>query len=95
MSSYKTEVTLNEKDSLQDMLILEKTLIKIYSTALTEGVSKGFCDGLKEFLLSVYDDRFTVFASMTERDYYRVSSAECRQLDEIKAKFTKIRSELA
>ena len=40
--SYKADITLNEKDSLQDMLNLEKSLVKIYSTAMTEGVSKGF-----------------------------------------------------
>ena len=39
---YKADITLNEKDSLQDMLNLEKSLVKIYSTAMTEGASKGF-----------------------------------------------------
>ena len=39
MTSYKAEVTLNEKDSILDLLALEKSLVKIYATALTEGVS--------------------------------------------------------
>ena len=34
MSNYKADITLNEKDSLQDMLNLEKALVKIYSTAI-------------------------------------------------------------
>ena len=28
MSNYKADITLNEKDSLQDMLNLEKSLVK-------------------------------------------------------------------
>ena len=36
---YMKDVTLNEKDSLQDMLNLEKNLVKVYSTVMTEGVT--------------------------------------------------------
>ncbi|MBQ9756477.1 MAG: spore coat protein, partial [Clostridia bacterium] len=36
MQNYKADITLNEKDSLQDMLTLEKSVVKLYSTAITE-----------------------------------------------------------
>lgn len=95
MSSYKTEVTLNEKDSLQDMLNVEKNMIKLYSDAIAEGVSKGFITGIKELWNDTVADKLTVFLTMTERDYDRVRSAPEEQLNEIKGKFTKVRSELA
>ena len=53
-TSYKAEVTLNEKDSLQDMLNLEKSAVKLYSTAMTEGCSKGFRTLVKELLRGNY-----------------------------------------
>ncbi len=95
MSSYKTEFTLNEKDSLQDMLVAEKTLMKIYSTAMTEGASKGFREGIRDMWSGVADDQLSIFLAMTEHDYYRVQSAEQAQLEEIKMKFSKVRSELS
>lgn len=95
MSSYKTEVTLNEKDSLQDMLIAEKNLLKVYATALTEGASKGFRNVIKEHFIATADDQLKVFLTMTEHDYYRVQSAGEEQLSDVKGKFSKTRSELA
>lgn len=38
----KQQIQLNEKDSLQDMLNLEKEIVKLYSTALTEGNGSKF-----------------------------------------------------
>ena len=52
MSEYKADITLNEKDSLQDMLNLEKSLVKIYSLAMTEGCSKGFRTLIRDVLWS-------------------------------------------
>lgn len=95
MSSYKTEVTLNEKDSLQDMLNTEKNMIKLYSDAIAEGASKGFRSVIRELWNATATDQLTVFLTMTEHDYYRVQSASEEQINEIKGKFTKVRSELA
>ncbi len=95
MSSYKTEVTLNEKDSLQDMLIAEKTLMKIYATALTEGASKGFRESLKELYDQASADQLSVFLQMTEHGYYKVEAEAQENKDAVKEKFAKTRSELA
>ena len=95
MSSYKTEVTLNEKDSLQDMLNAEKNLVKLYALALSEGVSKGFRNLIKEHFIGTADDQLKVFLTMTECDYYRVQSANEEQLSTIKQGFQKVKSELA
>ena len=70
MSNYKADITLNEKDSLQDMLNLEKSLVKIYSTAITEGCSKGFRTLVKEHWNEATEDQLKVFLQMTEHGYY-------------------------
>ena len=69
MNNYKSEITLNEKDSLQDMLNVEKAMVKLYSTALTEGCSKGFRTLVKENFSSTIEDQFKVFAMMTEQGF--------------------------
>ncbi len=94
MSNYKADITLNEKDSLQDMLNLEKALVKIYSTAITEGASKGFRNLIKTNWQGATDDQLQVFLEMTEHGYYQVESAPETLLAEQRNKFMPIKSQL-
>ncbi len=91
---YKADITLNEKDSLQDMLNLEKSLVKIYSTAMTEGVSNGFRTLVKEHWNEATDDQIKVFFEMTEHGYYQVESAPEQTLTEQREKFSKVKEQL-
>ena len=95
MSNYKADITLNEKDSLQDMLNVEKSLVKIYSTAITEGASKGFRTLIKSHWAQATDDQLKVFLEMTELGYYQVESAEETMLSEQKEKFNKVKTQLS
>lgn len=95
MDNYKADITLNEKDSLQDMLNLEKSLVKIYSTAMTEGVSKGFRTLIRDHWNQATDDQIKVFFEMTEHGYYQVESAPEQVLQEQKTKFSKVKSQLS
>ena len=95
MPNYKADITLNEKDSLQDMLNLEKSLVKVYSTAMTEGCSKGFRNLIKEHWERATEDQMTVFLQMTEQGYYQVESASEETLNEQREKFVKVKSQLA
>ena len=95
MSNYKADMTLNEKDTLQDMLNIEKTLVKVYSTAITEGTSKGFRTLIKTHWGETVNDQLNVFLMMTEHDYAKVQSAEQTVLSEEKNKFLKIKSQLS
>ena len=88
MDNYKADITLNEKDSLQDALNIEKALVKIYATAITEGVS---CDPLPVKRVNEIE----VFFMMTEHGYYQVESAMESALDEQKQKFNKVKNQLA
>lgn len=94
MDHYKAQTTLNEKDSLQDLLNAEKNLVKIYSTAITEGCSDGFRSVIMENWQDSVSDQMDVFLQMTELGYYKVESAPVTTLREQKQKFSKIQSEL-
>lgn len=90
MANYKADTTLNERDSLQDMLNLEKQAFKMYATCLTEGVSKGFRTTVKRNLSSVGEDQFKVYSMMTEHGYAKVCTAPEEQVKETKTKFESI-----
>ena len=74
MADYKADITLNEKDSLIDMLNAEKNLVKVYSTAMTEGCSSGFRQTVGEHWEECAQDQMNVFLQMTEHGYYQVES---------------------
>ena len=94
MDHYKAQTTLNEKDSLQDLLNAEKGMVKIYSTAITEGCSDGFRTVVMENLKDSVSDQMYVFLQMTELGYYQVESAPESTLKEQREKFCSIQSEL-
>lgn len=95
MDHYKAETTLNEKDSLQDMLNLEKSIVKIYSTAITEGCSDGFRSVVMENWQDSVSDQMDVFLQMTELGYYKVESAPEDTLKEQRQKFCQVKSQLS
>lgn len=95
MSQYKADITLNEKDSLQDMLNAEKNLVKIYSTAMTEGCSKGFRTLIKSHWSASVEDQMQVFMQMTDHGYYKVESAPETVLSEHRNKFMKVKEQLS
>ncbi len=95
MSNYKADITLNEKDSLQDMLTLEKAMVKLYAMALTEGASKGFRQMVENHFDQTACDQMDVFLLMTEHGYYRVESAPEQTLLEQREKFEKVKEQLS
>ena len=95
MRDFKAEVTLNEKDSLQDLLNLEKSLVKIYATAITEGCSNGYRKQIKQNLLGNIDLQMEVFLLMTEHGYYQVESATEQMLEQTRKTFEPIKKQLS
>lgn len=92
--NYKAEITLNEKDSLYDMLNTEKQIVKVLATAITEGCSKGFRTLVKSILGQSVETQMHVFMLVTECDYCRVKSAEEDTLDKLKSQFTPVKKQL-
>ncbi len=95
MSNYKADITLNEKDSLQDVLSVEKWLVKLYATVLTEGVSNGFRTVVKENFDQATHAQLDVFMQMCEHDYYRVQAATEEELKVQKDKFEPVKNQLS
>jgi spore coat protein CotF len=94
MDHYKAQTTLNEKDSLQDLLTAEKGLVKIYSTAITEGCSDGFREVVMDNLNDAVSDQMDVFLQMTELGYYKVESAPENAINEQREKFLQVKNQL-
>jgi spore coat protein CotF len=91
---YKADITLNEKDSIQDLLNTEKQMVKLYATAITEGCSKGFREVVNANLNKSVNDQMSVFCMMTDCGYYRVQSAPEQTLKEQKQKFNAVKKQL-
>ncbi len=58
MKNSKREITLNEYDSLQDMLFMEKSLMREYCTAIFSATRKEARSYLNQCLSSVAEDVF-------------------------------------
>ena len=75
MKLTKMDCTLNEKDTLQDMLDSEKQLMEIYTTALFEGSTKAARKNFSTNLLGVAENQFCLFTQMQSRGYYEPQPA--------------------
>lgn len=88
------DCTLNEKDTLQDLLESEKQLMTLYTTALYEGSSKTVRKSFSENLLGVAENQFNIFTQMQSRGYYEPAPAKKDMIDEATKTFKKQKKEL-
>ena len=95
MKQSKMETTLNEQDSLQDMLECEKQLLGFYATAVEEGGNRSLRKKIFENYADCAGGQFSVFEEMKARGYYRVQPASKQQLDETIDSFKKTEKQLA
>lgn len=95
MNGYKAEITLNEKDSLTDILIMEKELVKQYATAITEGASRGYRSVVKNNMETAVQDQFSVFTVMNKQGLYEVQPADKAIMDKQKQTFCEELSQLS
>lgn len=94
MRDYKADITLNEKDSLVDLLSAEKSLLKLYTLVLSESVSKGVRTTLISHLKAQISDQISVFFLLTELDYLRVQTATEEQRDKVKQEFLDAKNQM-
>lgn len=95
MKLSKKDVTLKEKDALQDMLEAEKLLMTYYSDAIIEGSCKPFRKEILKNYTSSADTQFTVFEQMLARGYYDVKPAQKPMIDEKTKIFSKVLKEVS
>ncbi len=89
MKQSKKDITLCEKDALQDMLNAEKQLMTLYTTALIEGSSQAFRKSILKNYSACAENQFSVFEQMLARGYYEVQPAEKMMLDQKTELFSK------
>ncbi|MCH5146780.1 MAG: spore coat protein [Clostridiales bacterium] len=94
MKLTKSDVTLNEKDALQDMLESEKQLMTIYTTALFEGSTKSMRKNFSTNLMGVADNQYTLFTQMSTRGYYQPQPANKNLIDTANETYKKQKSQL-
>jgi spore coat protein CotF len=82
-------MNLSEKDSINDLLIQEKELIKVYGTFLPEGSTSQLRNILKKNMDVVAQQQYEVFSTMKSKGYYDMKNAESQQINETKKKFSK------
>ena len=74
--------TLNEKDSLTDILTGEKDLVKLYGSAMTEAVCRDVRRTLKNNMFETAEDQYNVFCVMQKNGYYQPKPADKAIIDE-------------
>ncbi|MBD5583477.1 MAG: spore coat protein [Clostridia bacterium] len=94
MKLTKSDVTLNEKDSILDMLESEKHLMTIYNTALFEGSTKAMRKNFSTNLLGVAENQYLLFTQMNTRGYYEPKPANKTVIDEACDTFKKQKNSL-
>lgn len=85
----KMLTTLNEKDSLTDVLLLEKQLLTEYAAAAAESDKKEVRKLLLKNFASAEETQFSVFKMMNERGYYIPAAAKD---DEIKGALSRFKN---
>ena len=81
MKLTKMDCTLNEKDTLMDMLDAEKHLMVLYTTALFEGSTKAVRKNFSENLLGVAENQYCIFNQMQSRGYCEPQPANKNMID--------------
>lgn len=94
MRVTKMDNTLNEKDTLQDMLESEKQLMEIYTTALFEGSTKSVRKNISTNLLGVAENQYSLFMQMQSKGYYEPKPAQKSMIDEANSTFKKEKKQL-
>ena len=94
MKLTKMDCTLNEKDTLQDMLDCEKQLMSLYTTALFEGSTKSLRNNFSQNLLAVAENQYCIYTQMNTRGYYEPKPVDKNSLDTAATTFKKQKNSL-
>lgn len=94
MKLTKSDCTLNERDSLLDMLASEKQLMSVYTTALFEGSTKAIRKNFSTNLLAVAENQYCIFMQMETRGYYEAKPADKNSIDTANSDFKKQKNAL-
>ncbi|MDE7453007.1 MAG: spore coat protein [Clostridia bacterium] len=82
MKLTKMDCTLNEKDTLLDMLDAEKHLMTLYTTALFEGSTKSVRKSISANLMGVAENQYNLYTQLSSRGYVTPAPAKKDMIDQ-------------
>jgi spore coat protein CotF len=91
----KSDISLNEKDALQDMLDTEKQLMHKYDMAIQEGSTKHLRSSFMKNFQQLSSDQFTIFEEMQTKGYYQTQQADKQSIDQKVENGKQIQSQLS
>lgn len=80
-------VNVNVKDALQDILMQEKDIYKVYASFLPEAACPQLRSILQKNMDAIAKQQFTVFETMNAKGFYEVKPAQMPAIDQAKQKF--------
>jgi len=78
----------NEKDTMSDILMQEKDIIKVYGTFLPEGSTAEIRTVLQNNMETVANQQFQVFEAMRNKGYYNVKMADQNEINQARSSFS-------
>jgi len=93
-TNVQSNVSLNDKERMEDLLAQEKYLITAYSTFIPEAS----CPNLRQVLTSNFNDcvqnQYQVFDKMSQLGWYPGKAAQQPDVDAARQKFQQMKQQL-
>ncbi len=76
-------VELNEKETLIDLLIQEKEMMKVYGTFIPEGSTTDIRGMMTNNFKVIESEQFELFDKMKQKGYYKVKDAQSQDKNQV------------
>jgi spore coat protein CotF len=87
-------ITLSEKDLMQDALTTEKQVISAYSVGITESSCQNLRNTLVNNFKSAQDVQYKIYDAMKQKGWYQTKDAPDNEVQDLKNKSTQMSTEL-
>lgn len=76
-------VALNEKETLIDLIIQEKEMMKVYGTFIPEGSTTAIRGMLTNNFKVIESEQFEIFDKMNKKGYYKIKDAQAQDKNQV------------
>lgn len=88
------DCSLDDDEIISDVLGCQKSLIKLYGTALCESSCPNLRDIISTHLTECAEDQYDAFLYMNERGLYPTDTAQAPKITQAKRKFTRCEQQM-
>ncbi len=89
-----TNISLTDREIMDDILTSQKHITGIYNTFSNECVNQKLQDDMMKILKEEHSIQFSVFSDMQKKGWYSPATAQTQMIDETKTKFENISKQL-